>query len=64
MGNTKIIITMGSMAVGSCLIERLCTALGKQDIAQSISVVTISLMGVTVATTAFKLLDTVSSCMK
>lgn len=64
MGNAKIIVTMGGMAIGSHIIEKLCTALGKQDIAQSISVVTISLIGTTVATASFKLLSTVNSFLK
>ena len=63
MGNTKVIITMGGLAVGSCLIEKLCYALGKTDIAQCVSVVTISLAGATVATASYNLLNTVSKCI-
>lgn len=57
--NATLIVTMGFVAVGTAVAEKVCTALGKQDMAEWIRVAGISLVGVTAVGLAINLLNKV-----
>jgi hypothetical protein len=57
--NTVLIITMGTVAVGTAVVEKICTALGKQDMSDWVRVGGTSLVGATAVGLAINLLNTV-----
>ena len=57
--NTGIIVTMGFIAIGTAVTEKVCNAFGKSDIAQYVSVAGTSLVGISAIALAFQLLNKV-----
>lgn len=55
--NTGLIVTMGLVAVGTAVCEKICEALGKSDMASWIRVGGTSLVGATAISLAIKLIQ-------
>lgn len=58
--NSKMLVTMGGIAVGSCAIEKICMALGKQDIAQYVGIFGASMVGTTAIAGVYSFLNVIS----
>jgi hypothetical protein len=57
--NANIIVTMGFIAIGTAVTEKVCDSFGKGDIGRYVSVAGTSLVGISAIALAFQLLNKV-----